>query len=67
MQLSKLRKENRLTQNQMATKLNIATATYNMYENGKRQISNEIAINIASILSVRVTDIFLPSSFMIRE
>lgn len=67
MQLSKLRKDNKLTQSQMANKLNIATATYNMYENGKRQISNEIATNIASILSVKVRDIFLPSSFMIRE
>lgn len=50
--IKKLRKKNKLTQSQIAEKLNIPQRTYSHYENGTRTIPLEFIINIAKIYNV---------------
>ena len=62
-----VRMEKGITQENMANRLNIATATYCQYENGKRTIPCDVAIQVAEILGCPVEEIFLPVKFTIRE
>ena len=50
--IKELRKNNKLTQRQIAEKLNIPQRTYSHYENGTRTIPLEFIINIAMIYNV---------------
>lgn len=61
--LEDVRKEKGLTQEQMATSLEIAVSTYNQYENGARNVPKSIADAAAHILGVKVEEIFLPTKF----
>lgn len=65
--LSELRQENGMTQNEIAQKLRIATSTYNMYENGIRNIPCDKAKLIADLLGVRVEEIFLATKFTVSK
>lgn len=57
----------KLTQNDMAKKLDIAVSTYNMYESGKRNIPLKIANRIAFILNVDRNEIFSPVTFTLNK
>lgn len=65
--LDAVRLERGITQENMANRLNIATATYCQYENGKRTIPRDVAIQVAGILGCPVEEIFLPVKFTICE
>lgn len=65
--LSELRVINDMTQSEIADKLNIAVSTYNMYENGLRNIPDDKAEQIADMLGVKINDIFLPIKFTISK
>lgn len=54
-----LRKKRKLTQQQMADKLNIARTTYTGYENANFSPSIEKAIKIKKILKTKSDNIFL--------
>lgn len=54
-----LRKKRKLTQQQMADKLNIARTTYTGYENANFSPSIEKAIKIKEILKTKNDNIFL--------
>ena len=47
-----LREDNDITQNIMANHLNIAQNTYSQYENGKREISINILVQICKYFKV---------------
>ena len=53
-----LRKEKQLTQNQMGEILKIASTTYNGYEKGNSQPSNEMLLSLANFFNV-TTDYLL--------
>lgn len=59
--LIEVRKKKGYTQEQMASKLNIARTTYTGYENGNFSPSLEMAIEIKKILNYKNDDIFLIS------
>lgn len=65
--LEHIRKENGLTQEYMASQLEIAVSTYNQYENGVRSIPCNIAVKAADILGVKINDIFLPTKFTVSK
>ncbi len=65
--IEQLRKNKDISQIQMAEMLNIPISTYNMYENGKRKVPEDIARNIARILGVEVKDIFLSATFTLSK
>lgn len=65
--LDAVRTEKGITQENMANRLNIATATYCQYENGKRTIPRDVAIQVSKILECPVEEIFLPVKFTICE
>lgn len=67
MRLDVVRTARGITQENMANQLNIATATYCQYENGKRMIPRDIAEQVANILCCPVDEIFLPVKFTICE
>lgn len=56
--LKKLRLEKKLTQLQIAQKVNISEARYNLYENNKRQPDYELLKNLAEVLET-TTDYLL--------
>lgn len=58
----KLERKDGYTQNQMASKLNIARTTYTGYENGRFSPSLETALDIKKILNYNKDDIFLVSN-----
>lgn len=60
--LIEVRKKKGYTQEQMASKLNIARTTYTGYENGNFSPSLEMAIEIKKILNYKNDDIFLISN-----
>ena len=53
------RVEKGMTQTDIATKLNMATSTYNLKENGIREFSMTECIEIMKILECSFEDIFL--------
>lgn len=55
------RKKAGLTQEQIAERVGIDRTYFNAIENGRRRPALDIAIRIAQLLGVEVTDIFLPS------
>ena len=57
--LIEIRKKRGLTQEDVASELNIARTTYTGYENGSFSPSLEIALQIKDILKYRKDDIFL--------
>ena len=60
--LIEVRKKRGYTQEQMASKLNIARTTYTGYENGTFSPSFEKALLIKTILKYKNDDIFLTSN-----
>lgn len=60
--LIEVRKKKKLTQEQMAQKLNISRTTYTGYENGTFSPSLEKALEIKKILGYKKDDIFLISN-----
>lgn len=60
--LIEVRRKKGYTQEQMASKLNIARTTYTGYENGNFSPSLEMAIEIKKILNYKNDDIFLISN-----
>ena len=54
MRLKELRKENNLTQKELADYLNIKQNTYSQYENGQRQVPIDILIRLADYYDVSV-------------
>lgn len=56
--IKKYRKESGFTQCQMAEKLDIAISTYNMIENGQRNVSVYRAKSISEILNVSIDELF---------
>lgn len=65
--LSELRLANDMTQQEMANKLTIAVSTYNMYENGTRNVPMKVATGIAKLLGVELDDIFLAVKFTVSK
>ncbi len=61
--LREYRKEKGLTQSQMAEMIGIVVSSYNMYETGQRSVPIAKAEKIATILNVKVDEIFLPKKF----
>lgn len=57
-QIKKYRKLRKLTQYDMAQKLNTTVATISRYENGERKPSADMLIEICSILNISVSQIF---------
>ncbi|EGW39355.1 helix-turn-helix transcriptional regulator [Desulfosporosinus sp. OT] len=49
-----------LTQLEVAKKLKISDSFLSQLENGKRKLSLQMAIDIAEVLGMNPTDIFLP-------
>lgn len=58
-------KENK-TQQEMADELGIGVSTYNQYENGLRNIPNNIVEKIIDMLKID-KNIFLPTKFTISK
>ena len=56
--LKGLRRSKRLTTEKMGEKLGISKAFYCQIENGKRRLSYEMAVKIASLFKVRPDTIF---------
>ncbi len=56
--LKKLRAEHKLTQNMVASVLNISRAAYSMYENGKRQLNYDALFTIANYYHVSIDYLF---------
>lgn len=56
--LIELRKKRGFTQEQLATKLNVARSTYTGYEKGNVTPSLDTALNIKKILDYKNDDIF---------
>lgn len=54
MKLKELRKENNLTQKELADYLNIKQNTYSQYENGQRQVPIEVLLRLADYYKVSV-------------
>lgn len=52
--LKNLREDNDLTQEELASKLNLTQRAYSHYENGNRDIPLEVLIKIADIFEVSV-------------
>ena len=53
------RKEKGLTQKELASKLGIAEITLRQYENNKREPNNNMLINIANTLNIKLADLVL--------
>ncbi|MDR1260130.1 MAG: helix-turn-helix domain-containing protein [Oscillospiraceae bacterium] len=49
-----LRQQNRMTQKQLAQKLEIATSTVGMYEQGRREPNHKTLLNICKLFGVSV-------------
>lgn len=56
-----------LSLEEAAKSLGIPAGYLSQIENGKRQVSKERALQIASIYDVDIEEIFLPSRYAIRE
>ncbi len=56
--IKKYRLQRKMTQNDMAEKLNISMTTISRYESGERQPSSDILVRICSILNISVNQLF---------
>ncbi len=56
--LKELRAEHKLTQNTVASVLNISRSAYSMYENGKRQLNYEALFKMADYYHVSMDYLF---------
>lgn len=71
--LRQLRKERQLTQEQLGKKLNIATSTISMYENGTREPDIQTLIQMSKFFKVSVdyilelTENRYPSDYSVEE
>lgn len=65
--LEQLRVKANISQQKVAKQVGIATSTYCMYEQGKRDVSKEKAIKIAEAVGCKIEEIFLPSKFTVSE
>jgi len=65
--LESVRKKMGLTQEQMASMLDISVSSYNQYETGARSVPTEIAQKICKILDVDISCIFLPTKFTVSK
>ncbi|MGM9534056.1 MAG: helix-turn-helix domain-containing protein [Intestinibacter sp.] len=52
--LAELRKENKITQRELANKLNISKSSLAMYETNKRQPTNDVLVKLADYFDVSV-------------
>ncbi len=52
MRLKELRKQHKLTQQEVANKLDLKLMTYNGYENGNRELPNNVLINLSKFYNV---------------
>ncbi|QIB26281.1 helix-turn-helix domain-containing protein [Caloranaerobacter azorensis] len=52
--IKRLRKDNNLTQDELANKLNISRSTIGMIETNKREPSNELLVKIANFFNVSI-------------
>lgn len=59
------RKEAGLTQLEMGELLGISESGYCLIENGKRRLTYDMAVKIATILKMNPSDIFMPVSFAV--
>lgn len=59
--LAVLRKENNLTQKELASMLDVSTGTVGMWETGKRTPALKTAIEIANLFNVQVESISFQS------
>ena len=55
--MKKLRQERKLSQEDVATKINTTPQNYGKYENGVFQISVDMLLQVARVLEVEVTEI----------
>lgn len=58
----RIRKENKLTQVQMAEILNMDYSTYNKKENGKSKFDSDEMFLISCLFDLPMDDIFLPTN-----
>lgn len=58
--LAKIRKENNLTQEQLAEKVGVTRNFISMIESRNKECSVRVLYQIAKVLNVKPTDIFLP-------
>jgi len=65
--LKLFRKESGLTQAKMGELLGISESGYCLIENGKRRLTLEMALNIATILKKNPNDIFMSRKFAKRQ
>jgi transcriptional regulator with XRE-family HTH domain len=66
--LKKLRKENKLTQHQIATTLNMHRSNYSKVENGERELSIEAIITLADFFGMSVDELVRdPKTFTSKE
>ena len=66
--LKKLRKEKKLTQQQIATTLNMHRSNYSKVENGERELSIEAIITLADFFQMSVDELVRdPKTFQSNE
>ncbi len=66
--LKKLRKERKLTQQQIATTLNMHRSNYSKVENGERELSIEAIISLADFFGMTVDELVRdPKTFQSNE
>jgi putative transcriptional regulator len=66
-QLQKMRKDSRMTIEQMSNELNISKAFYWQIENGHRRLSYPMAVKIAKIFDNRPDSIFYDDAMKLNE
>ena len=62
-----LRKEHKITQNELAQLLGITTKQYGSKELGKTKFNGDEMFKIAEYFNLKVDDIFLPTTHRIGE
>lgn len=65
--LIRLRKENDLSQEDLAKVLGVTDATYRNKETGKTQFKMDEMFVLANHFSKDIEDIFLPANFTVRD
>lgn len=58
--IEELRKQNSITQQQLADRLGVSRQTVNSIENGKYKPSIDLAFKIAKFFSLKIEEIFFP-------
>ena len=58
LKLKKIRKENKISIDEISKMLNISKPFYSQIENNKRKLSYEMAVNISKIFNKKPDDLF---------